>query len=147
MNTKMKTLITAISLIFFIQIGFAQDAEMITDWIKAKEVAKKENKRILIILTGSEWCAPCKKMDKNVIEKSEFQKYAKQNLVLFLIDLPGGGLIINSKVYQEYENFKNAYQTTALPSLILTDYDGSKINVLKGKMFSFKNIMKQLKSE
>jgi len=123
MNTKMKTLITAISLIFFIQIGFAQDAEMITDWIKAKEVAKKENKRILIILTGSEWCAPCKKMDKNVIEKSEFQKYAKQNLVLFLIDLPGGGLIINSKVYQEYENFKNAYQTTALPSLILTDYD------------------------
>jgi thioredoxin-related protein len=147
MNTKMKTLITAISLIFFIQIGFAQDAEMITDWIKAKEVAKKENKRILIILTGSEWCAPCKKMDKNVIEKSEFQKYAKQNLVLFLIDLPGGGLIINSKVYQEYENFKNAYQTTALPSLILTDYDGSKINVLKGKMFSFENIMKQLKSE
>jgi thioredoxin-related protein len=123
MNTKMKTLITAISLIFFIQIGFAQDAEMITDWIKAKEVAKKENKRILIILTGSEWCAPCKKMDNNVIEKSEFQKYAKQNLVLFLIDLPGGGLIINSKVYQEYENFKNAYQTTALPSLILTDYD------------------------
>jgi thioredoxin-related protein len=86
-------------------------------------------------------------MDKNVIEKSEFQKYAKQNLVLFLIDLPGGGLIINSKVYQEYENFKNAYQTTALPSLILTDYDGSKINVLKGKMFSFENIMKQLKSE
>jgi thioredoxin-related protein len=147
MNTKMKTLITAISLIFIIQIGFAQDAEMITDWIKAKEVAKKENKRILIILTGSEWCAPCKKMDKNVIEKSEFQKYAKQNLVLFLIDLPGGGLIINSKVYQEYENFKNAYQTTALPSLILTDYDGSKINVLKGKMFSFENIMKQLKSE
>jgi thioredoxin-related protein len=147
MNTKMKTLITVISLIFIIQIGFAQDAEMITDWNKAKEVAKKENKRILIILTGSEWCAPCKKMDKNVIEKSEFQKYAKQNLVLFLIDLPGGGLIINSKVYQEYENFKNAYQTTALPSLILTDYDGSKINVLKGKMFSFENIMKQLKSE
>jgi thioredoxin-related protein len=147
MNTKMKTLITAISLIFFIQIGFAQDAEMITDWIKAKEVAKKENKRILIILTGSEWCAPCKKMDKNVIEKSEFQKYAKQNLVLFLIDLPGGGLIINSKVYQEYEKFKNAYQTTALPSLILTDYDGAKISVLKGKLFSLENIMKQLKSE
>ncbi len=58
---KMKTLINTILLILLIQIGFAQEVEMITDWNEAKELAGKENKRILIILTGSEWCAPCKK--------------------------------------------------------------------------------------
>jgi thioredoxin-related protein len=134
-------------LLFLIQIGNAQEVEMITEWKEAKELAKKENKRILIILTGSEWCAPCKKMDKKVIENSEFEKYAEQNLIVFLIDLPGGGLVINSKVYQDYEKFENKYQTNALPSLILTENNGTKIRTLKGKMFRFENVMKQLKSE
>jgi thioredoxin-related protein len=134
-------------LLFLIQIGNAQEVEMITEWKEAKELAKKENKRILIILTGSEWCAPCKKMDKKVIENPEFEKYAEQNLIVFLIDLPGGGLVINSKVYQDYVKFENKYQTNALPSLILTENNGTKIRTLKGKMFRLENVMKQLKSE
>jgi thioredoxin-related protein len=136
-----------ILLLFLIQIGNAQEVEMITEWKEAKELAKKENKRILIILTGSEWCAPCKKMDKKVIENPEFEKYAEQNLIVFLIDLPGGGLVINSKVYQDYVKFENKYQTNALPSLILTENNGTKIRTLKGKMFRLENVMKQLKSE
>jgi thioredoxin-related protein len=144
---KMKTFINTILLLFLIQIGNAQEVEMITEWKEAKELAKKENKRILIILTGSEWCAPCKKMDKKVIENSEFEKYAEQNLIVFLIDLPGGGLVINSKVYQDYVKFENKYQTNALPSLILTENNGTKIRTLKGKMFRLENVMKQLKSE
>jgi thioredoxin-related protein len=120
---------------------------MITDWNKAKELAKKENKQILIILTGSEWCAPCKKMDKRVIENSEFKKYAENNLVIFLVDLPGGGLVMNSKVYQDYERFQKKYETKALPSLTLTDKNGIKIKTLKGRMFKLENVLKQLKSE
>ena len=45
------------------------------------------------------------------------------------------------------EKFKNKYQTNTLPSLILTENDGTKINVLKGKMFNLENIMTQLKSK
>ena len=90
---------------------------------------------------------PAKKMDKKVIDTPEFEKYAEQNLILFLIDLPGGGLVINSKVFQDYEKFKNKYQSNALPSLILTENNGTKIKTLKGKMFALENVMKQLKSE
>jgi len=86
-------------------------------------------------------------MDNRVIENPEFEKYAEQNLIIFLIDLPGGGIVINSKVYQDYEKFKNKYQSNALPSLILTENDGTKIRTLKGKMFRLENVMKQLKSE
>lgn len=144
---KMRTLINTILLLFLIQIGFAQEVEMITNWKEANELARKENKLILIILTGSEWCAPCKKMDKNVIGNPEFEKYAEENLIVFLIDLPGGELVINSKVYQDYEKFKNKYQSNALPSLILTENDGTKIKTLKGKMFRLENVMEQLKSK
>jgi len=143
----MRILICTILLLFVIQIGFSQEIQMITDWEEAKELAEKENKPILIILTGSEWCAPCKKMDKKVIANPEFQQYAKEHLIVFLIDLPGGGLIMNSKVYQDYEKFINKYQANALPSLILTKNDGTKIKTLKGKMHRLENVMKQLKSE
>lgn len=143
----MRTIINTILFLLVTNIGFAQEVEMITDWSQAKELAEKENKRILIILTGSEWCAPCKKTDKKVINNPDFQKYAKENLIVFLIDLPGGGLVINSKVYQDYERFKNKYQSTALPSLILTKSDGTKIRNLKGKMFQLDNVMEQLKLE
>ena len=144
---KMKNLMNTIFFLFLIQIGFSQEVEMITNWNKAKELAQKENKQILIILTGSEWCAPCKKMDKRVIENSEFQKYAEEKLIVFLIDLPGGGLVLNSKVYQDYQRFQKKYQTNALPSLILTDKNGVKIKTLKGRMFKLEKVLKQLKSE
>jgi thioredoxin-related protein len=131
--------------LFIIQIGFSQEVEMITDWNEAKELAQKEDKQILIILTGSEWCAPCKKMDKRVIENSEFQEHAEKNLIVFLVDLPGGGLVMNSKVYQDYTRFQEKYQTNALPSLILTDKNGLKIKTLEGKMFNPENVLEQLK--
>lgn len=126
------------------QVGFSQEIEMITDWSQAKELAERENKKILIILTGSEWCAPCKKMDKNVLTNTAFQQYAKDHLILFLIDLPGGGLVMNSPVYQDYMRFKKQYQTNALPSLVLVDKTGGKFKTLTGRMFSLENVLNQL---
>lgn len=144
---KIKTLINIILFLFLIQTVNGQEVEMIIKWEEAKELAKKENKRILIILTGSEWCAPCKKMEKKVIKNPQFINYAQQHLIVFIIDLPGGGIIYNSKINQDYEKFKNKYKSNALPSLILTEPDGTKIKTLKNKMFQLENVMKQLKSE
>lgn len=130
-----------------VQTGFAQKLAFITDWTAAQERAQMENKQILVVLTGSEWCAPCKKMDKNVFENEQFITYAQQNLILFLVDLPGGGLVMNSKVYQDYQFFKNKYDAKALPSLILTDARGLKIRTLKGKMFKLNKVLEQLSSK
>ncbi|MDH5597962.1 MAG: thioredoxin family protein [Cyclobacteriaceae bacterium] len=152
MNIDSKYLLLSYMLIVLIltfdnQKAFAQTIEMLTEWDSALDLAQKENKNILIILTGSEWCAPCKKMDKNVIANPEFQKYAKNELVIFLIDLPGGSLKIDSKVYKDYTHFKEKFQTNALPSLILTEKNGDKIKNLKGKMFDLENVMKQLQTK
>lgn len=140
----MKQTIILILFMVISQVVFSQEIEMITDWNQAKELAERENKKILIILTGSEWCAPCKKMDKNVMANAVFKKYAEEHLILFLIDLPGGGLVMNSKVYQDYERFKNQYQANTLPALILVDKKGDKIKALTGRMFNLENVLNQL---
>jgi hypothetical protein len=83
-------------------------------------------------------------MDKSVIENSEFEEYAEQNLIIFLIALPRV-IDINSKVNQDYERFGKKYETKALPSLTLAYKNGIKIKTLKSKIFKLENVLKQLK--
>ena len=97
-----------------------------TDWIVTQEKAQKSGKNILIILTGSEWCKPCIKMKKNVIETIEFEKFANENVEIFEINLPRNQ-DLNSKVVKDYNYFKNKYQTNALPTLILLNNVGKEL--------------------
>lgn len=55
---------------------------------KAVDIAKKENKAILINFSGSDWCKWCKRLDAEVFTQKEFINYAQKNLVLVKIDFP-----------------------------------------------------------
>ncbi len=141
----MKYRLVLILLLGLNQLGFSQEVEIVTDWNQAAELAKDQSKQILIILTGSDWCTPCKKMDKKVINQLEFQEYAKERLVIFLIDKTKKVILDrDNPIHKDYKMFQEKYQTNALPSLILTDYEGNKIKVIEGKKYDLKNIMNQL---
>lgn len=60
----------------------------INDLSKAKEVAKSENKLILLKFSGSDWCVPCIKLQKQIIESEQFQIFSDKNLVLMNADFP-----------------------------------------------------------
>ena len=63
-------------------------AEWGTDFEKAKSKAKAEQKLVLVNFSGSDWCAPCIKMKKNIFEQTVFTDYADANLVLVRADFP-----------------------------------------------------------
>ena len=65
---------------------FAQDWR--TNWDDAKSEAEKENKKLILVFSGSDWCIPCIKLEKEVWENSTFNEYAKDNYVLFRADFP-----------------------------------------------------------
>lgn len=62
--------------------------EWLTDITLAKETASQENKMILLNFSGSDWCAPCIKMKRDVFESEVFKQYAEENLVLLRADFP-----------------------------------------------------------
>lgn len=66
----------------------AANGPWLTDFSVAKKQAKEENKPIIMLFTGSDWCPYCIKWEKEVFSKPEFQSYAKTNLVLLLVDFP-----------------------------------------------------------
>jgi len=70
----------------------AASAQAATGWEenfeKALQRAEKEGKYVLVDFSGSDWCGWCIKLDDEVFSKKAFKEYAKESLVLVLLDFP-----------------------------------------------------------
>lgn len=62
--------------------------DWLTSFKTAKETAVKEQKYILLNFSGSDWCAPCIKLKKEVFEREPFLTLAQEKLVLVRADFP-----------------------------------------------------------
>ena len=58
------------------------------DFSQAQQQAKSTHKRILINFSGSDWCGPCIRLRKEILESEKFEQYASSNLVLVRADFP-----------------------------------------------------------
>jgi thioredoxin-related protein len=63
-----------------------------TSWLGdiniARTEATQESKMILINFSGSDWCGPCIRLRKEILESSTFETYAEGHLVLVRADFP-----------------------------------------------------------
>ena len=55
---------------------------------EAQQLAKTSHKQILINFSGSDWCGPCIRLRKEILESEVFEAYAKENLILVRADFP-----------------------------------------------------------
>ena len=60
----------------------------LTDLDEAKALAQKDDKKIVLVFQGSDWCAPCIKLSKEVWDTEEFTVYAKDHYVMLQADFP-----------------------------------------------------------
>ena len=78
--------------LLFIWLFYLPMALHAQDWkesyVEATNKAKEENKSIILVFSGSDWCAPCIKLDKEIWQSDEFKAYANQNVVLYKADFP-----------------------------------------------------------
>ena len=72
--------IAGLALLFALSISWE------TDFEKAREKAKKEHKLVLLKFSGSDWCIPCIRMQKEIFESDAFAKFADSSLVLVNAD-------------------------------------------------------------
>jgi thioredoxin-related protein len=76
-------------LFFFLLIttlGFSQNWK--TNFEDAKVQAATENKNIVLVFSGSDWCGPCIKLDKNIWQSDAFKKESAKKWVLVRADFP-----------------------------------------------------------
>ena len=72
---------------FLLFASFTQPG-WLTNFDAAKERASKEHKYILLNFSGSDWCIPCMRLEKDVFSNDVFENYANDNLILINADFP-----------------------------------------------------------
>jgi thioredoxin-related protein len=58
------------------------------DFNNAKLEAVKTHKLIIINFSGSDWCGPCIRLRKEILESANFESYAADHLLLVRADFP-----------------------------------------------------------
>jgi protein disulfide-isomerase len=122
--TAIVFLVTAVS-------GVAQDWQ--TNYAKALETAKSQNKRVLLDFTGSDWCGPCIELRKTVFSRPEFQSFASKNLILVEIDYPQRKKQ-SAELKQQNEKLGKQYgiDEKGFPTVILLDPAGKVLREMTG---------------
>jgi len=112
-------------LVIFSSFSFAQQTET---FVNKLEQAKKEHKKILLYFSGSDWCAPCIKFKKFIIQTEEFQAFAKTELIIYNADFPRQSKNkLAKEVEKENEALAEKYNSKGLFTLIIILNEEGKV--------------------
>ncbi len=101
----------------------------------AKKTAKDHHELILLNFSGSDWCVPCIKLHKNIIDTEEFRQLESDNVIVYLnADFPR-----NKKnqpeesIKKENEHLADTYNPKGIfPYTILLDSEGKVLKTWEG---------------
>jgi len=97
---------------------------------KAFEQARQSGKKILLIFSGSDWCLPCIRLEKNILADSAFRQFASEHLVIVEADFPQRKKI-PPVLKAQYETLADRFDPEgAFPKIVLLTADRSLVGVL-----------------
>lgn len=131
---------------FFSLSGISQGWE--TSFETAKATAKKFQVPIILVFQGSDWCAPCIKLDREVWSTPVFQKYAAENYVMLQADFPrkktnqlSKKQTTANKLLAEKYNQKGIF-----PLVVVLNADGKELGQTSYKRIAPEAYIKELNS-
>jgi len=76
-------------LIFILGVSLQANAQnWQTDFEQSKKIASEKHLPIILVFQGSDWCAPCIKLNKEVWSSEDFKSYSKDHFVMLQADFP-----------------------------------------------------------
>jgi thioredoxin-related protein len=145
-NVDMKKFIaTLLLLTFAFGLHAADTGEWLTDFTAAKKKAKDENKPILALFTGSDWCPWCIKWEKEAFSKPEFKNYAKTNLVLLFVDFPDKKPLPKAQA-KANDALQQKYKIDGYPTAVMLNADGKKLSSFGYEEGGVKSLLARIES-
>ena len=95
------------------------DAQWETDVEKGAQAAIKDDKDILLLFTGEQWCPPCKKLKEEVLTADGFVEEISADFVLIKLDFPADRDPAEAK--QPKFKWAQRFGVTGYPTVVLTD--------------------------
>ncbi len=122
-------------LLFSFQISAQRDKlKWFTEMEAAKQYAATNQKDILLVFAGSDWCKPCIQFKKDILESTTFKNWGSEQLVVLYLDFPSRR---KNKLSKEQTAHNEALaerfnKSGAFPNLFLMD---TKETVLANPVF------------
>ncbi len=124
--------LTAFAAVWF--ASAARPASALDNWLTnydaAIATAESTGRPVLTLFTGSDWCPHCKTLENNVFGSDAFRSWARENVVLLMIDLPQAG--ITQDVRNQRSQICINYGVRTFPTVLLLGPDGRKITAQTG---------------
>ncbi len=97
-----------------------------TNLEEAVAIAKKENKKVFLQFSGSDWCKWCIRLNNEVLFTPVFADWAKDNMVLVNLDFPR--TIPQTDAVKNYNRgLMNKYGVRGFPTVLLLDKNGNVV--------------------
>ena len=94
------------------------------DFDAARKLASEKKLPILLDFSGSDWCGWCKVMESNVFTKPEWNTYAKENVIMVLIDFPNDKTLVPEKYVARNAALQSEFGIEGFPTFVVLDDDG-----------------------
>ncbi len=104
-----------------------------TDFPAARDLAKKEEKKLLVLFTGSDWCPPCMAMKEGLFDTKAFAEFAEKKLVPVMFDFPRRKQLPAQQA-QDNRMYAEMMRVGPLPTLIVLDSEGKELRRIGGYM-------------
>ena len=129
-----------------VSVGTTMAQEWQTDINVAKELASKESKPIILVFQGSDWCAPCIKLDREIWNTETFKKYAKENYVMLKADFPRKkNNSLSEKQTKSNAQLAEKYNRQGFfPFVVVLDSSGKVLGESSYKKITPENYIKEL---
>lgn len=101
----------------------------------ARKQASQHKELILLNFSGSDWCVPCIKLHKNIIETDEFKKLETENVVVYInADFPRNKKNqLSSELKKENASLADQYNKKGLfPYTLLLNSEGKILKSWEG---------------
>ncbi|MBI9018322.1 MAG: thioredoxin fold domain-containing protein [Phycisphaerae bacterium] len=93
-----------------------------TDFSKGLEQARQSNKYALLLFTGSDWCVYCQQLEKEILSKEKYQKFAAANIISIKLDTLKAQLNNNP-----HQALMQQYGATGYPTMFIIDSKGQVV--------------------
>jgi len=124
--------ILIITVFIFASIQLFAQAKSVNSLTNAMQKATQNNKSIMIVFSGSDWCIPCMHLEKEILNKPGFESFAKKKLVMLNADFPlkKKNKKSISKTQQKYNEklFEKYNPQGIFPLVVLLDHKGNVID-------------------
>ena len=106
--------------------------EWTVDWEEARLLSNDQQLPIILVFSGSDWCAPCIRLEKAVFQQDDFASWAESNTIMVRADFPRKQKNLSKEIRLQNDRLAAQFNPKGkFPLVIVTSPEGEMLGELQ----------------